>query len=75
MQSITQDYMPPDEVHKAWNEHQIKIEEWLQVRIKPKPAGWPKWYWEHMLNKLIYLVRSGIKFDINNEDWRNNEKV
>jgi hypothetical protein len=49
-----------EELHRK---HILKTEEWLRLRIRPKPRGWPESFWKRILNKLIYLERSGIKFD------------
>lgn len=49
-------------VMEANRQHILKTEEFLRLRIKPKPKYWSKKRWHKMLNKLIVLERSGIRF-------------
>ena len=29
------------------------LKEKLQTILKPKPRGWPKWFWKIMIKKLL----------------------
>lgn len=44
-------------LNKAQQEHMMKIESFLRLRIKPKPGWMPTHLWKTLLGKILVLER------------------
>ncbi len=50
-------------IKKAAEEHMIKIEEYINLRIQPKPGWLPDFVWKKILKRLLVLekLQGGLK--------------
>ncbi len=51
-------------VRDASRQLNVKVEQYLRLRIHPKPRWWPTWLWSFLLKRMVVIEMTAPTFKV-----------